>query len=155
MRRAVFLVLLLSLAVLVLACDDDAAPEPTPTPSPSASPEATASLVETPTPLPPETPTVQPQTPPAATPSPSPVACAAGSTNEFMDAQATSDFAMYCPTLLPAGLTLAELRFTPPDAASPPDPAPGQCITGGRASHFSVLGLSGPRAGDFAPLFEV
>jgi hypothetical protein len=118
---------LLGLAALVVACDDDAAPEPTPTPSLSASPEATASPVQTPTTLPAETPTVQAETPPAPTPSPSPVVCAAGSTNEFMDAQATSDFAMYCPTLLPAGLTLAELRFTPPDAAPPHDgPAPGE-----------------------------
>jgi hypothetical protein len=34
---------------------------------------------------------------------------------------------MYCPTFLPAALSLAELRFTPPDAAPPHDgPAPGE-----------------------------
>jgi hypothetical protein len=127
MRRALFLIPLLALSILAVACDDDAAPEPSPTPSPSAGPEATASPVQTPTPLLAETPTVEAETPPASTPSPAPVACAAASTNEFMDAQATSDFAMYCPTFLPAGLTLAELRFTPPDAAPPHDgPAPGE-----------------------------
>ncbi len=127
MHRALFLVPLLALAVLAVACDDEAAPEPTPTPSPAASPEATASPVQTPTPLPAETPTVEPETPPAASPSPAPVACAAASTNEFTDAQATSDFAIYCPTFLPAGVSLAELRFTPPDATPEMDaPPPGE-----------------------------
>lgn len=127
MRRALFLIPLLALAALAIACDDDAAPEPSPTPSPSASPEATASPVQTPTPLPAETPTVEAETPPAPTPSPAPVVCAAGSTGQFLAAQTTSDFAMYCPTFLPAGLSLAELRFTPPDATPEMDaPSPGE-----------------------------
>jgi hypothetical protein len=55
------------------------------------------------------------------------VPCAADSTDEFQEAQATSDFAMYCPTALPEGLSLAELRFTPPDATPEMDaPAPGE-----------------------------
>jgi hypothetical protein len=52
------------------------------------------------------------------------VVCAAGSTGQFQAAQATSDFAMYCPTLLPEDLSLAELRFSPfgvtPDMDAPP-----------------------------------
>ena len=120
MRRALLLVPLLGLAVLAIACGGEAAPEPSPTPSPAVSPEATEPPVQTPTPLPAET-------PPAASPSPAPVTCAAASTSEFQEAQATSDFAMYCPTFLPEGLSLAELRFTPPDATPPHDgPSPGE-----------------------------
>jgi hypothetical protein len=118
MLRVLFLIALLGLAVLAAACDDEAAPEPSPTPSP-ASPEATASPVQTPT--------AAAETPPAAIPSPTPVPCAADSTDEFQEAQATSDFAMYCPTALPEGLSLAELRFTSPDATPPHDgPPPGE-----------------------------
>jgi hypothetical protein len=121
------LVVLILVLAMALACNDDAAPKPTPSPSPSASPEATAPPVQTPIPLPAETPTAQVENPPAPTPSPSPVVCAAGSTGQFLAAQATSDFAMYCPTFLPGGLTLAELGFTPPGATPEMDaPAPGE-----------------------------
>lgn len=119
MRGVVFPLVLLGLAVLAIACDDEAAPEPSPTPSPSASPEAAASPVQTPT--------VEAETPPAASPSPLAVTCAADSTEEFQGAQATSDFTMYCPTSLPEGLSLAELRFTSPDATPEMDaPSPGE-----------------------------
>jgi hypothetical protein len=139
MRRALFLVPLLALAVLAIACDDEAAPEPSPTPSPAVSPEATASPAQTPTPLPAETPTVEAETPPAASPSPTPVACAAASTSEFQEAQATSDFAMYCPTFLPEGLSLAELRFTPLDATPEMDaPSPGELNAAFVSSDFET-----------------
>ena len=128
MRRALLLVLFLGLAALAAACQDEATPEPSPTPSPRASPEATAPPVETPSPPAVETPTAEAETPPAAaSPSPAAVACAAGSTDQFLEAQAASDFAMYCPTFLPEGLSLAELRFTPPDATPAMDaPSPGE-----------------------------
>ncbi len=130
MRRALFLVPLLGLAVLAVACDDEAAPEPSPTPSP-ASPDATASPVETPT--------ADAETPSAAIPSPTPVPCAADSTDEFQEAQATSDFAMYCPTFLPEGLSLAELRFTPPDAPPPHEgPSPGELNAAFVSSDFET-----------------
>ena len=113
------LVVLTLVLVMAFACNDDAAPEPSPTPSPSVSREATASPVQTPTPLPAET-------PPPASPSPPPVVCAAGSTSQFQAAQATSDFAMYCPTFLPGDLSLAELRFSPFGVTPPMDaPPPG------------------------------
>lgn len=127
MRRALFLIPLLSLAALAAACDDEAAPELRPTPSPAASPEATALPADTPSPPAAETPTVEAETPPAASPSPAPLACAADSTDEFQEAQAASDFAMYCPTFLPEGLSLTELRFTAPDATPAMDaPPPGE-----------------------------
>jgi hypothetical protein len=139
MRAALLLVAVLLLAALAAACDDDAAPEPSPTPSPLASPEATASPVQTPTPLPPETPTVQPETPSAATPSPAAATCAAGSTQQFLGAQAASDFAMYCPTSLPEGLSLAELRFTPPGATPAMDgPSPGELNVAFVSSDFDT-----------------
>ncbi len=127
MLRALFLIPLLGLAALAAACDDDSAQQPSPTPSP-ASPEATAPAVETPSPAAAETPTVEAETPPpAASPSPAAAACAAGSTDEFQGAQATADFEMYCPTFLPEGLSLAELRFTALDATPAMDaPSPGE-----------------------------
>jgi hypothetical protein len=122
MRGALSLILVLLLVVLGAACDDGGTPEPSPTPSPSASPAATPSPAPTPTPTPAaETPTA------AASPSPPAVACAANSSDEFQGAQAESDFAMYCPTFLPAGLALQELRFTAPDATPEMDaPTPGE-----------------------------
>jgi hypothetical protein len=120
MRGALSLIFALLLVALAAACGDGSAPEPSPTSPPSASPAATAS----PTP----TPTVVPEvTSPAPTPSPESVVCAADSSAEFQAAQAESDFAMYCPTFLPAGLALQELRFTALDATPEMDaPAPGE-----------------------------
>ena len=120
MRGALSLILAAFLAVLAIACGDETASEPSLTPSPSASPAATASPGPTPT-LAAETPS------PTVSPSPESAACAAASTDEFQGAQAESDFAMYCPTFLPEGLSLTELRFTPPDATPALDaPLPGE-----------------------------
>jgi hypothetical protein len=127
MRRALLLVFLVGLAALAGACDEEAAPGLSPTPTPPASPEATAPPAETPSPPAAETPTVEPETSPASTPSPETVACAADSTEQFLEAQATSDFAMYCPTFLPEGIALAELSFSPLRATPPMDaPPPGE-----------------------------
>ena len=120
MRGALSLILAAFLAVLAIACGDETASEPSLTPSPSASPAATASPGPTPT-LAAETPS------PTVSPSPESAACAAASTDEFQGAQAESDFAMYCPTFLPEGLSLTELRFTPLDVTPEMDaPPPGE-----------------------------
>lgn len=121
--RIALLVILAGLALAAIACDGDSV-ESTVIPSPPASPEATAGA----SPSPPAAVSPTAETPPAAaTPSPQPVTCAADSTDEFAEAQAGSDFAMYCPTLLPEGLALRELRFTAPDATPAMDaPPPGE-----------------------------
>jgi hypothetical protein len=51
---------------------------------------------------------------------PDAIACAADSTEAFVDAQEEAPFTVYCPTFLPAGLTLEDVGYSPEDVTHGP-----------------------------------
>ena len=64
-------------------------------------------------------------TPPAVllTPGPDTPACAADSTQGFLQAQSSASFKVYCPTFLPAGFALEDVHFE--ESAEPDTPVAG------------------------------
>ena len=71
--------------------------------------------------------TVAEGSPPAGSPGATPV-CAAGSTQRFLEAQSAASFKVYCPTFLPAGFALEDVRFEQTPQSGTPVPGPGAVI---------------------------
>ena len=55
-------------------------------------------------------------------------ACAAGSTQGFLRAQASASFKVYCPTFLPAGFTLNDVHFEETSQSGTPISGPGTVV---------------------------
>jgi hypothetical protein len=55
-------------------------------------------------------------------------ACAAGSTQAFLQAQSSASFKVYCPTFLPAGFALEDVHFEETVQPGTPVPGPGSVI---------------------------
>jgi hypothetical protein len=64
----------------------------------------------------------------ASTPGGNTPACAAGSTEGFLRAQASASFKAYCPTFLPAGFILEDVRFQLSAQPGTPIPGPGTVV---------------------------
>jgi hypothetical protein len=113
--KTIFAGLLLSL--LAAACIEDVGgPSTTSTPG---GPVSTASGGSQPT-----------ATPPAVvfTPSEDTPACAANSTQAFLQAQSSASFKVYCPTFLPDGFALEDVRFEETVQPGTPVPGPGSVV---------------------------
>jgi len=55
-------------------------------------------------------------------------ACAANSTQDFLDTQSSASFKVYCPTFLPAGFALEDVHFEETVQPGTPVPGPGSVI---------------------------
>jgi hypothetical protein len=55
-------------------------------------------------------------------------ACAADSTQAFLQAQSSASFKVYCPTFLPAGFALEDVQFEETVQPGTPVPGPGSVI---------------------------
>jgi hypothetical protein len=108
--KAVAVVVGLLVLLLMSACIEDVG-EPSKSPTPAA---PTASVVDA--------------TRPAGTPSAGTPACAAGSTDGFLQAQSHAPFKVYCPTFLPAGFALEDVRFQLSIQSGTPAPGPGSVV---------------------------
>ena len=108
----------LILSLLLSACIEDVG-EPSGSPTSPAGPNATAGDGARPT-----------ATPPAAllTPGPDTPACAAGSTQGFLQAQSSASFVVYCPTFLPAAFALEDAHFEEAPQSDTPVPGPGAVV---------------------------
>ena len=62
------------------------------------------------------------------TPGPDTPACAADSTHGFLQAQSSASFKVYCPTFLPAGFTLEDVRFEETVQPGTSIPGPGTVV---------------------------
>lgn len=123
MRKPLVVALVGSLLLLLAACGEEegVGPEVTPTTEATPTPAVTATAEATATPI----------GEAAVSPTPEAVVCAAGSTAEFLDAQGQVPFVVFCPTFLPEGFELEELRaglieFAPGAATPPPGEWPGE-----------------------------
>ena len=65
---------------------------------------------------------------PAGTPSANTPACAAGSTQGFLQAQSYALFKVYCPTFLPPGFAPENVRFELSAQPGTPVPGPGSVV---------------------------
>ena len=112
------IIALASALILLAACGEDegVGPEVTPTMEATAAPAVTATAEATAPPAVTATPTAQA----AVSPTAEAVACAAGSTEAFVEAQEQAPFVVYCPTFLPAGLTLEDVGYSPEDVTHGP-----------------------------------
>jgi hypothetical protein len=99
--------------------------------------------------------------PPGGSPGATPV-CAAGSTQRFLEVQSAASFKVYCPTFLPEGFALEDVRLEQTPQSGTPVPGPGAVIAtfrrdspqasvrlvqGGRPSPTSPMQTSSGRAG--------
>jgi hypothetical protein len=64
---------------------------------------------------------------PAGSPGVTPT-CAASSTQRFLEVQSAASFKVYCPTFLPAGFALEDVRFEETLQSGTPIPGPGAVI---------------------------
>ena len=62
------------------------------------------------------------------TPSENTPACAADSTQDFLQAQSSASFKIYCPTFLPAGFALQDVHFEETVQSGTPIPGPGSIV---------------------------
>jgi hypothetical protein len=115
--KAIVVVAALLISLLVSACIEDVG-EPSGNPSTPGGPVSTAGSA-------------------SATASASGIAstspnvippCAAGSAQRFLLAQASASFKVYCPTFLPAGFTLEDVRFQLSTQSGTPIPGPGTMV---------------------------
>jgi len=113
--KAITILVALLLSLLASACIEDGG-------GPSASPTTPAGSV--PTASDGSRPTA---TPPAITltPGENTPACAAGSTQGFLQTQSSASFKVYCPTFLPAGFALEDVHFEETTQPGTPIPGPG------------------------------
>jgi hypothetical protein len=112
----IFVALLLSL--LAAACIEDVG-GPSTSPTTPGGPVSTAGDGSRPT-----------ATPPAVvfTPGENTPACAADSTQGFLQAQSSASFKVYCPTFLPAGFALEDVHFEETVQPGTPVPGPGSVV---------------------------
>ena len=116
--KAITIVAALTLSLLLSACiEDSGGPSASPT-TPGGSVVSTAGAGHATATRP-----AVASTPGANTP-----ACAAGSTEGFLQAQASASFKVYCPTFLPAGFALDDVRFEEPPQSGTPIPGPGTVV---------------------------
>ena len=115
--KAVTIVAALALSLLLSACiEDSGGPSASPTtPSGPVSTAGGGSATATP-------PAV------ASTPGEDTPACAAESTEGFLQAQSYAPFKVYCPTFLPAGFALEDVRFKLSVQPGTPVPGPGSVV---------------------------
>jgi hypothetical protein len=116
MRPTIVVALLLSL--LLAACVEDVGEGPASPTSPAGS-ISTVGDGSRPT-----------ATPPAivVTPGENTPACAADSTQGFLQAQQAASFKVYCPTFLPAGFVLEDVHFEETTEPSTPVTGPGTVV---------------------------
>jgi hypothetical protein len=108
--KAIILAALL-LALMASACIEDGGAPPAGTATPGGS---ISTVVE--------------GSPPAGSPGANAPVCAAGSTQRFLEAQSAASFKVYCPTFLPPGFALEDVRFEQTPQSGTPVPGPGAVI---------------------------
>ncbi len=116
--KAIGIVVALVVSLLLTACIEDVGER-------SASPTTSTGPFST---VPAGSPTTA--TPPATvlTPGANTPACAADSTQAFLQAQASAPFKVYCPTFLPAGFALEDVHFEETTQPGTPVPGPGAVV---------------------------
>jgi len=115
--KAITIVAALTLSLILSGCIEDTG-GPSTNPTTSGGPVSTAGSGSA---------TVSP-TGVAPTPGANAPACAAGSTQGFLRAQASASFKVYCPTFLPAGFTLDDVHFEETSQSGTPIPGPGTVV---------------------------
>ena len=114
--KAITIVAALTLSLLLSACiEDSGRPSTSPT-TPGGSVISTAGALTATRPA------------VASTPGANTPACAAESTEGFLQAQASASFKVYCPTFLPAGFALEDVRFKLSVQPGTPIPGPGTVV---------------------------
>ena len=115
--KAITVIATLTLSLLLSACIEDSGGLASSTATPSGPVSTTGSGSATTSP-----PSVV-STPGGNTPT-----CAGGSTEGFLRAQSSASFRVYCPTFLPAGFALEDVRFELSAQPGTPIPGPGAVV---------------------------